>query len=197
VHIPTIQVAAALAGVFIATEIILFLKGESRLKNKILQYAAEYHRSLVIDVPQSNSCHQHENNNYINHLTELTKDHTYKDILLELKERYNSDFYIRWGDEYIYSMECEGCKKEILIKKFKSDVYDKERWCKSCLEKGLCNENEPVKTKWEIISELNLFNPNHSPYLEMRLKEFGVKVNDIVIADDLHSSRNKILVLIK
>jgi len=195
-HIPTIQVAAALAGVLTATEIILYIKGESRLKNKVLQYAADYHRLLEIEVPQSIYCYRHEYVNYIKHETRLTSKQTYRDILQELKIEFDSDFYIRWGEEYIYSIECEGCKKEILIKRFKSEVYDEERWCDSCLGKGLYDIDTPVNSKWEIISELNLFNPNHNFYLDMKLEEFGIKVNDIIIAFDLYSNLNKILVLI-
>lgn len=194
-HIPTIQVAAAMAGVLIATEIILFLKGESRLKNKVLQYAAEYHRSLVVDVPQSSKCHKHEKVSYQIFKTNLSLDKTFEDILIELKENYHSDFYINWGEEYIYSLECESCKKEVIIRKFKSEVYDEERWCASCLEKGLYDDNEDVKAKWEIIKELNLFNPNHKFFLRLSLSDFGVKESDIIIAHNIHSNEDKIMVL--
>ena len=194
-HIPTIQVAAAMAGVLIATEIILFLNGESRLKNKVLQYAAEYHRSLVIDVPQSSKCHKHKNVTYEFFQTRLNLDNTFEGILKELKEKYNSDYYINWGEEYIYSVECESCKKEVVIKKLKSEVYDEERWCSSCLGKGHYNENEDVKANWKINKELNLFNPKHEFYLKLKLSDFRIKENDIIIAHNLHSNDNKVLVL--
>ena len=194
-HIPTIQVAAAMAGVLIATEIILFLRGDSRLKNKVLQYAAEYHRSLVIDVPQSTKCHKHENVNYELFQTRLNLDNTFEDILKELKERFNSDFYINWGEEYIYSVECESCKKEVIIKKFKPEVYDEERWCSSCLEKGCYDDNKDVKSNWKICKELNLFNPKHEFYLKLKLSDFGIYDNDIIVVHNLHSNDNKVLVL--
>lgn len=194
-HIPTIQVAAALAGVFVATEIILFLKGESRLKNKVLQYAAEYHRSLVIDVPQSPNCHKHEVVTYDIHRTKTSIQDTIENILKELKEKYNSDYYINWGEEYIYSMECESCQKVVLIKKFKSDVFDEERWCSACLAEGHYNDNQDVKTNWKINKELNLFNPKHKFYLQLKLTDFGIKENDIVVAHNLHSNQSKVFIL--
>ena len=194
-HIPTIQVAAAMAGVLIATEIILYLKGESRLKNKVLQYAAEYHRSLVIDVPQSSNCHNHEEVSYEIFHTKLNLDNTFEDILIELKDKYNSDYYINWEEEYIYSVECESCSKEVIIKKFKSEVYDEERWCSSCLAKGFYDDNADVKAKWNISKELNLFNPKHEFYLKLKLSNYGIKENDIIIAHNLHSNENKVLVL--
>lgn len=194
-HIPTIQVAAAMAGVLIATEIILYLKGESRLKNKVLQYAAAYHRSLVIDVPQSTKCHKHEQVTYEFYRTKLNLNNTVEDILQELKEQYNSDYYINWGEEYIYSVECESCKQEVFIKKFKSEVYDEERWCQTCLAKGHYNDNEDIKANWKINKELNLFNPKHEFYLKLGLFDFGIKDNDIIVAHNLHSNDNKVLVL--
>ena len=194
-HIPTIQVAAGMAGVLIATEIILYLKGESRLKNKILQYASEYHRSLVIDVPQSTKCHNHEHILYEIYKTKLNLGNTFEDVLKELKEQYNSDYYINWDEEYIYSVECESCKKEVIIKKFKSEVYDKERWCQTCLTKGHYDKNKDVEANWKINKELNLFNPNYEFYLKLKLSDYGIKDNDILIAHNLQSNANKVLVL--
>jgi adenylyltransferase/sulfurtransferase len=195
VHIPTIQVAAALAGVLVAIEIISFLKGESRLKNKVLQYAADYHRILEIEYPQSEKCHLHENVNYQEFQSKLdVKTNTFKDLLTELEDKLNADFYINWDEEFIYSMECESCGKEMIVKKFKSDVYDNNRWCADCTDKY--NESEGVKAKWLINKELFLTNPNHKFFLELPMSDFGIKGNDIIMVNNLQSSNNKILVLI-
>ncbi|MDR2511731.1 MAG: ThiF family adenylyltransferase [Bacteroidales bacterium] len=193
-HIPTIQVAAALAGVLVATEIIMFLKDESRLQNKVLQYAADYHRILEIEYPQSEKCHLHESINYQKFKSDLNNKNTFKDLLTELKNKFNADFYINWNEEFIYSMECESCNKAMIIKKFKSDVYDKDRWCPECADKY--NESEGVKAKWIINKELFLTNPNHKLFLELPISDFGIKEHDIVVVNNLQSSNNKILVLI-
>jgi len=194
-HIPTIQVAAALAGVLIATEIIMFLKGDSRLKNKVLQYAADYHRILEIDYPQSERCHLHENINYQIFKSNLNVNiNTFRDLLTELKDALNSDFYINWNEEYIYSMSCESCGKEISIKKFKSEIFDNERWCAECQDKY--NESEVVKSKWLINKELFLTNQNHKFFLELPMSDFVIKENDIIEVNNLQSSNDKILVLI-
>jgi len=194
-HIPTIQVAAALAGVLVATEIIMFLKCESRLKNKVLQYAADYHRILEIDYTQSERCYLHDNVSYqfFKSNCNVNTD-TFKDLLTELKNKLNSDFYINWYEEFVYSMECENCKKEMSIKKFKSDIYDNERWCTGCQDKY--NEKESVKAKWLINKELFLTNPNHTFFLELPMIDFGIKENDIIVVNTLQSNNDKILVLI-
>ena len=193
-HIPTIQVAAALAGVLVATEIILSLKYESSLQNKVLQYSADHHRILEIEYPQSDKCHLHEKTNYQHFKTSLKNNNTFADLLKELKDNLNSDFYVNWNEEYIYSMECEGCGKEMLIKKFKNDVYDKDRWCTDC--RDMYNEMEGVKAKWLINKELFLTNYNHKFFLELPMSDFGVKENDIILVNNLQCSQNKILVLI-
>ncbi|VDH04163.1 ThiF family adenylyltransferase [Bergeyella zoohelcum] len=193
-HIPTIQVAAAFAGVMIATEVILFLKGESQLKNKVLQYAADCHRILKVDYPQSERCYLHKDVHHQIFESNLTKSNTFKDLLQELKNEFNSDFYINWREEFIYSMECESCGKTLEIKKFKSDVYDNERWCVDCQDKY--NENEGVKAKWVINKELLLTNSNHKFFLEIPMSDFGIKDNDIVIVNDLHLNNSKMVLLI-
>jgi adenylyltransferase/sulfurtransferase len=194
-HIPTIQVAAALAGVFVATEIILFLKDESRLKNKVLQYAADYHRILEVNYPQSEKCHLHESVNYQVFETSLNaKTNTFKDLLTELKNKHNSEFYINWNEEFIFSMECENCGKVMKIKKFKSEIYDNERWCADCQDKY--NESKGVEAKWLINKELFLTNPNHKFFLELPMSDFGIKEKDIIIVNNLQSNTDKILVLI-
>jgi len=196
-HIPTIQVAAAFAGVFVATEIILYLKGESRLKNKMLQYSAAYHRIMLLDVPKNKNCHLHEEVQYKKHFSRLTPEHTVKELLMELASEYNHDYFIKWNDEFIFSMDCEECRREIPIRKFKSMVYDDERWCETCRDKGYNKRNTPVNANWEIISELNLFNPKHRTYLDLKLKEFKIKPEDIIIAHNLESEEDKKLVIIQ
>jgi hypothetical protein len=183
-----------LAGVFVATEIILFLKGESQLKNKLLQYVANYHHILEIDYQQSKKCHLHESVSYQFFKTSLNVTNTFKELLIELKNKFNSDYYINWYEEFIYSMECESCGKEMLIKKFKSHIYDKDRWCTDCQDKY--NESEGVKAKWLINKELFLTNPNHKFFLELPMSDFSIKENDIIIVDNLQSSYDKVLVLI-
>jgi len=194
-HIPTIQVAAAFAGVFVATEVILYLQNESKLKNSLLQYAAKHHNVLVINIPQKPDCPMHENVKIEIHKSSLTSEKTYKDVLTELREEHKRDFYIKWGDEYIYSMNCEECGKSLLIRKFKSNVFDNERWCKSCIDLNAYKE-VPVQAKWKKTSELNLFNPNHVFFLNLSMSDFGVQNKDIILAHDINSNKNKILVLL-
>lgn len=197
VHIPTIQVAAALAGVLTATEIIMYLKGESRLKNKVLQYAADYHRILEIEYPQSDKCHLHENINCEVFQSNLNhKTNSFGDLLSELNIKFNSDFYINWHEEFVYSMVCESCGTEMIIKKYKSEIFDTERWCPECLKKGFYNENEGVKAKWNINKELFLTNPNHKFFLELPMSDFGLKDNDIIVVNNLQSNEYKKLVFI-
>ena len=194
-HIPTIQVAAALAGVLVATEIIMFLKGESRLKNKVLQYAADYHRILEIDYQQNESCPLHEDIIYKKFNSNLkVSENRFCDLLTELKQNFNSDFYITWNEEYIYSINCEHCQEEIIIKKFKSEIFDNERWCSKC--QSHYNDSEGVKTQWLMNKELFLTNQNHQFFLELPMSDFGIKENDIIVVNNLQSNNEKILVLI-
>ena len=194
-HIPTIQVAAALAGALLATEVVMFLQGTSKLKNKLLQYAADYHRILKIDYPQSNKCVLHKHNDYKIFKSKLNpKENSFNDLLIEMKKEFNSDFYINWYEEYIYSMECENCRKEILIKKFKSDIYDNERWCPQCQDHYSLSRG--VTAKWLINKELYLNeNSDIKFFLDLPMVDYGIKKDDIVIVSN-QSNSNMIMVLI-
>jgi molybdopterin/thiamine biosynthesis adenylyltransferase len=184
-HIPTIQVAAAFAGVFVATEIILFLQGKSKLKNRMLQYSAEYHRCNIIDAPQSTKCFIHKDNELKIVESGLSNEATVSELLFQTKNAVNEECLLRLEDEFILTMDCEGCGKEIQISKFKSEVYDRERWCEECLTEGKYEEI-PISRNWKIVREINLVNKKHTELLQMKLSTFSVKSNDLIRIDSLN-----------
>lgn len=184
-HIPTIQVAAAFAGVFVATEIILLLQGKSKLKNKILQYSAEYHRISVFETPQSTNCFIHKDNDLRVVETTLTNEATVSELLFFTKNAVNEECLLRLEDEFILTMDCEECGKEIQINKFQSDVYDEERWCKECLDAGKYQEIQKSRN-WNLIREINLINKNHTNLLQMKLSAFSIRSKDLIRVDSLN-----------
>lgn len=194
-HIPTIQVSSAFAGVFVATEIILFLQGKSRLKNKILQYSAEYHRCSIFEVPQNEECIIHRDNELKIVESSLDNAATVSDLLQHLKSEAGEECLFRLEDEFIISMDCEGCGQELSINKFRFNVYDKERWCSECLGNGKYEEI-PVSRNWKLVREMNLLNKKHVQYLEKRLLEFSVKEKDLIRVDSLNDLSKSYLVKI-
>jgi len=195
-YIPTIQITSAFAGIFIAAEIILYFEGKSSLKNKMLQYNAEFHKLLIVNIPQSNNCYIHNKNSIsIFEKKIFKKEDTFRDILNDLQNTYKEDYYIKWDDEYIYSMNCEKCGNKIIIKNFKSNVYDKERWCSKCYPNYYDNML-PVSSEWKNISELNLFNPKHKFFLDLKLSDYNVKGNDFILAHNIKSPKIKKIVFI-
>jgi molybdopterin/thiamine biosynthesis adenylyltransferase len=194
-HIPTIQVSSALAGAFVATEVILFLQGKSRLKNKVLQYSAEYHLCSVYDIPVSEKCIIHRDNELKIIESTLKNTATVRDLLQHAKSVDGNECLLRLEDEFIISMDCESCGKEILISKFKSEVYDKERWCKECLAKGKYEEI-PISSNWRLVKEINLLNKNHTEFLQMKLSELFVKSSDLIRVDSLNDLSKSYLVKI-
>ena len=183
-HIPTIQVSSALAGAFVATEVIFYLQGRSRLENKLLQYSAEHHRCGVFDVPQSEKCLLHRDGDLALVEAGLDSTATVRALLERMKAVTGEECMLRLPDEFIFSMECEGCGQELSIRQFKADVYDKERWCEACLEAGKYEEI-PVSSNWSEIREMNLLNPKHAEFIERRLADFVVQPKDLVRVDSL------------
>jgi molybdopterin/thiamine biosynthesis adenylyltransferase len=195
-HIPTIQVSSALAGAFVATEAILYLQGRSRLGNKILQYSADYHRCSVFDVPQSEKCLLHrEGELALLDDAGLDSMATVSALLRRAKEMTGEECMLRLPDDFILSMECEGCGEEISIRRFKADVYDKERWCAACLEAGKYEEIA-IGRHWRMVREMNLLNQKHAEFIGLRLADFAVKPKDLVRVDSLNDLRKGYLVKI-
>lgn len=194
-HIPTIQVSSALAGAFVATEVILHLQGRSRLGNRILQYSAENHRSSVFDVPQSKKCLVHQEGEPALVDAGLDSTVTVRALLERMKEMTGEDCMLRLPDEFIFSMECEGCGEELPIGRFKADVYDKERWCATCLEAGKY-EQIAIGSNWSMIREMNLLNQQHTEFIGRKLEDFAVKPKDLVRVDSLNDLSKSYLVKI-
>jgi molybdopterin/thiamine biosynthesis adenylyltransferase len=194
-HIPTIQVSSALAGAFVATEVILHLQGRSQLGNKILQYSADYHRCCVFEIPQSEKCLLHREGELALVESGLDSTATVRALLKRMREVTGEECMLRLPDEFIFSMECEGCGKQLTIGRFKTDVYDKERWCADCLEAGKYEEI-PVSRNWSMIREMNLLNQQHAEFLGMRLADFAVKPKDLVKVDSLNDLTKGYLVKI-
>ena len=116
--IPTIQVSSALAGAMLATEIIMYLSGKSRLKNKILQYSAEYHRVSVFDTSQSEQCLIHKDTQPHIIPSALTSDSTVRQLLDFSISSMGDECMLSLEDDFILSMDCEGCGKEIEINNY-------------------------------------------------------------------------------
>jgi len=194
-HIPTIQVSSALAGAFVTTEVILHLQGRSKLGNKFLQYSADYHRCDVFDVPQSEKCLLHQEDEPALVDAGLDSTATVRALLEGMKEMVGENCMLRLPDEFIFSMECESCGEELPIRRFKADVYDKERWCAACLEAGKY-ETVGVSSNWKMIREMHLLNQKHAEFLRLKLADFAVKPKDLVRVDSLNDLSKSYLVKI-
>jgi molybdopterin/thiamine biosynthesis adenylyltransferase len=194
-HIPTIQVSSALAGAFVATEVILHLQGRSQLGNKLLQYSADHHRCGVFEILQSEKCRLHREGDLALVETGLDGTATVCALLERMKEMTGEECMLRLPDDFIFSMECEGCGQELSIGRFKADVYDKERWCAACLEAGKYEEIA-ISRNWSMIREMNLLNPTYAEFLGLRLADLAVKPKDLVKVDSLNDLSKEYLVKI-
>jgi len=182
-HIPTIQVAAAFAGVFVASEIVQFLQGKSKLKNKTLQYLAAHHRCTVFEVPQSNKCFIHRDNFKKVVDSNLTNNATIGELLLFIKDLEHEECQIRFDDDFVLSIECEECSKKLPINKFKKEIYDTERWCEECLANNKYRDDLPIGSNWTKVREVNLTKQSYAEYLKMKLSDFQIKNNDLIAVD--------------
>jgi len=146
----------------------------------LLEYAADCHRILEVEYPQKEECYLHKNLNNQMFKSNLSITNSFENLLTDLRKEYCSDFYINWDEIFIYSMNCESCGKKILIKKFKSEISDKSRWCADCASKYNASQFSGTGS-WQTIKELRLTNTNHQFFLELPMSDFGIKENDIIL----------------
>ena len=168
-HIPTIQVASAMAGVLVATEIIKYLQGTSSLQNKILQYFGMQQRMNVFGIDRSKQCLIHNEPTFEFKIIPVNNQFTVNDLLKFVNSEFHDYFVVTLPERFVLNGFCEGCGKKIVINKHFSLIFDQERWCPDCQE--LQESNFP--SRWEIISEFHM-KMNDQQFLNKKLSEIGI-----------------------
>ncbi len=168
-HIPSIQVASAMAGVLVATEIVKYLQGKSSLQNKILQYYGMQQRMIVFDIDRSSQCLLHCEPPFEYTKIPIDNHSTVHDFLQCVNTELHDYFMLSLPERFVLNGFCEGCNKEIVFNKRYSVIFDRQRWCADCQGLQECN----YSGRWEIISELHLkIKDQH--LLHKKLSELGV-----------------------
>lgn len=168
-HIPSIQVASAMAGVLVATEIVKYLQGKSSLQNKILQYYGMQQRMIVFDIDRSSQCLLHCEPPFEYTKIPIDNHSTVHDFLQCVNTELHDYFMLSLPERFVLNGFCEGCNKEIVFNKRYSVIFDRQRWCADCQGLQECN----YSGRWEIISELHLkIKDQH--LLHKKLSELGI-----------------------
>ena len=168
-HIPTIQVASAMAGVLVATEIIKFLQGKSSLQNKILQYYGLQQRMNIFGIDRSPNCLIHSEPPFEYFKIPFGNQSAIVDLLQFVNEKFQAYFMLSLPERFVLSGFCEGCGKKIDFNKHFAEIFDEERWCPDCQKIQTSN----FQGKWEIVSQLHLKMKDQS-ILQKKLAELGI-----------------------
>ncbi|MFW5821408.1 MAG: HesA/MoeB/ThiF family protein, partial [Bacteroidota bacterium] len=185
-HIPTIQVAAAMAGVLIATELVKFIEGTATLLNKTLMYNGRDHSMMILENKKSRNCFIHEKTGMKVVESTLTANHSVKEILESLKNGHNKQYFLKFPQEFVVSASCRSCGKNMIIQKRKSKLYHEDLWCAECREET--HMKDSVNAAPEILNELIPVNPVHKSFLEKPLDNFGYLKNDLIEIESLDGS---------
>lgn len=199
--IPTIQVAAAMAGVLVATELVKYLDGKDNLKNKMLMfYGLRYGMEVFGFNRTPNSKIYDEMIEDIKTIN-VCSTTTLKDLLESIAKELNTDDIILiLPEKYIISGHCHCCGKEIVYKKRHSLMVDDERWCEECRRKHPDYEsllNYPSQ-KVEIPEEISFGTDNE--VLMRTLSDAGIPTNDVMMVkvcsrgdDHIHYVTNQLI----
>lgn len=179
--IPTIQVAASMAGTLIATEVIKFLSGIDSIRNQILFFSGISYQTLPVGYRRHPKCTIHDERIPIE-LVQVSINSSLYEILNAIENKYRCTAIMYLPDSYVIEGICHGCGKRIQYHKRNSEIYDQERWCEdcrtncgdSCAVLGLNYPNHLKKVPQEITLSTD------EEFLNMTLMEVGVPVNDIL-----------------
>lgn len=191
-HIPTIQVASAMAGVLVATEIIKYLQGNSSLQNKMLQYYGMRQQMNIIGIDRSDKCLIHSEPPFLYEKIPLDNNTTVRDFLHFVNNQSSEYFLVSLPDRFVLDGRCEGCNKEMMYNQRFSLIFDEQRWCDDC--RALQQSN--YQGNWNIISEFHL-KMNDQGVLDKKLSSLGVPPMSILslkgISHDIVNYRNVLL----
>lgn len=187
-HIPTIQVASAMAGVLIATEIIKFIQGKASLQNRLLQYYGLTHRMNVIEIDRSPECLIHKEIMPPVTRLPLNNQMVTEDFFSDVNEKWKDFFVLTLPDRFVLTGFCEGCGKMITFRKKISVIFDEERWCTECRE----YRSSGYPGNWEIISEVHGMIKNKK-ILKSRLADIGICPLDILTLKGIQSDPMRII----
>ena len=178
--IPTIQVAASMAGTLISTEIIKFLSGKDTIRNKVLFFSGISYETLPVGYRRSPKCWIHDEHIPIE-IVPTTPNTSLRNVIDEIESQFGAQALLTLPDVFIISGKCHICGNELTINKRFADVYDDERWCENCKDKypkdyhlRIEKPNSFVKIPREISRS------TEQKFLDMHLNEIGIPDNDIL-----------------
>ena len=177
--IPTIQVSAAMAGVLVATELIKYLDGKDRIRNKMLLYFGLTYETMICSYSRNPKCVIHDEHIDINtHIS--NENETIGELINKLEQKFGGNVLLTLPDEYIISGKCHACGKTIHYNKRRSEVWDEERWCDDCKNKYE-NYEHIIEYASDIVKIPKEITSNSPQYiLSRKLNDIGVPPNDIL-----------------
>ncbi|MBQ4405713.1 MAG: ThiF family adenylyltransferase [Bacteroidales bacterium] len=177
--IPTIQVSAAMAGTFCATELMKFLDGKDSIRNKMLMYFGLTFETIICNFKRNPDCKIHDEKYGFLEM-EIASNATFFDVIDKLEQQTSKNVLLKLPDEFIISGKCHICGKPIIINKRSLEVWDKERWCEDCR-----NEHPDFQNKIEYGNDFlkvprELTHNSPEKILSRKICESGIPQNDIV-----------------
>lgn len=178
--IPTIQVSAAMAGVLVATELIKFLSGIDTLRNKMLLYFGRIFNTQICQYKRHPKCTIHDENFDIIEV-KSNDEITLAELLTTIEAKTGKIAFLKLRDRFVTQGRCHICGKTRDIGKYRSDMWNDERWCECCRSKypNYLQIIEYANDFETIPKEISLSKCD-STVLNRSLKSLSIPSNDIL-----------------
>ena len=176
--IPVIQPTSAIAGAYIAQEIVKFLEGTSTLLNKTLFFNG---MSLVNTIMTHGTCTCALHTEAPVDLFEVTipAKATVGQVIQAATEQLGSEQMLILPETYYISGRCHCCGKLMNIERRKSQIWDNDRWCHECRSTNGYETMLKHSSEWRTVSELTL--QSDTDLLNRTLEQLGIPENDVLL----------------
>lgn len=176
--IPVIQPTSAIAGAYIAQEIVKYLEGTSTLLNKTLFFNGMTLTNTIMSHNTCESCPLHKEASIELLEVEIPAKATARQVLQAATEQLGTEQMMVLPDTYYISGRCHRCGKLMNIERRKSQMWDSDRWCPECRATKGYETMLRYTSEWKTVSELTL--QSDPELLDRKLNQLGVPKDDVL-----------------
>ena len=176
--IPVIQPTSAIAGAYIAQEIVKFLEGTSTLINKTLFFNGMTLTNTILSHASCDSCSLHKEATVELFEVEIPIGATAGQVIQAASEQLGVEQMMILPETYYISGRCNRCGKQMKIERRKSQMWDSDRWCPECRVTEGYEKSLKYTSEWKMVSDLTL--QSDTELLNSTLDQLGIPKDDVL-----------------
>ena len=176
--IPVIQPTSAIAGAYIAQEIVKFLEGTATLLNKTLFFNGMTLTNTILSHASCDTCSLHEEATVELFEVEIPIAATAGQVIQAASEQLGAEQMMILPETYYITGRCNRCGKQMKIERRKSQMWNSDRWCPECQATEEYEKSLKYTSEWKMVSDLTL--QSDTKLLNRTLDQLGIPKDEIL-----------------